>query len=131
MTRVNTVEPALLSGPHLVAEYREITRVFALSAAAHCKSTVSVPPSYRMGAGHVTFFYDKLGFIERRHRSLVEEMQRRGYKPTILEAAAGWRDKIPAIAWRDWMPSAADVATNLARLVEREPEFYNKLLIGA
>lgn len=130
MTRVNTIQPELLSGRHLVAEYREITRVFALSASAHERGAVAMPGAYKMGAGHVTFFYDKLGFIERRHRALVAEMQRRGYSPTILDAAAGWRDKIPAIAWRDWTPSAADVATNLARLVEREPEFYNKLLTG-
>lgn len=129
MTRVNTIGPSMLSGRHLVAEYREITRVFALSAKAHERGAVSAPEKYRMGAGHVTFFYDKLGFIERRHAALVAEMQSRGYSPTILHASDGWRDKIPAIAWRDWVPSAQDVAVNLARLVEREPGFYGGVMV--
>jgi hypothetical protein len=31
MTRVNLIEPADLSNPHLLAEYREITRIYALA----------------------------------------------------------------------------------------------------
>ncbi|ENT03393.1 hypothetical protein C038_02848 [Brucella sp. 63/311] len=34
MTRINCIPPAELTGPHLVAEYRELPRVFALVRAA-------------------------------------------------------------------------------------------------
>ena len=69
MTRINLVAPSMLTDQHLFAEYREITRLFALVRAACDKHPASairskIPDSYRLGVGHVLFFYDKLGFIE-------------------------------------------------------------------
>lgn len=126
MTRINTVDVTTLSRQHLVAEYREITRVFALSAAAHDRGLPVIPTTYRMGAGHVTFFYDKLGYIDRRFDALVAEMENRGYSPTMLNVGLAWRSQIPASAWQDWKPSEQDVEINMKRLVERDPEHYGK-----
>ncbi len=43
MTRINCVPVEELSGPHLVAEYRELPRVFALAQRAATRK-IAVPP---------------------------------------------------------------------------------------
>jgi len=85
MTRINVVPPQELSGPHLVAEYRELPRIFGLVRAriekGHSPSECKIPTEYRLGLGHVTFFYDKLGFLAKRQRQLIQEMLDRHYSP--------------------------------------------------
>ena len=87
MTRINVVPPEELSGPHLVAEYRELPRVFGLVRARIKKGQTpkdcKIPPQYRLGSGHVTFFFNKLHYLENRQRRLIREMENRGYKPTF------------------------------------------------
>ena len=77
MTRINLVPPAELCDKHLLAEYRELPRVFALA-----RDCPDAPREYKLGAGHVKFFYDKLGFLQERFGALVEECLRRGFKIT-------------------------------------------------
>lgn len=74
MTRINLVPPEELHRLHLIAEYRELPRVFSLA-----REGVEIPETYTFGHGHVKFFYNKLWFITLRHRLLVLEMERRGY----------------------------------------------------
>jgi hypothetical protein len=126
MTRINVLDPADLSAPHLLAEYREIMRVFGLASAANKRSFWTQPPSYRMGAGHVKFFFDKLGWIEKRHKALVEELRVRGYSPMIEDPAGAWRLVIPENLWNDWEPNDLDRETNWLRLVERDPKHYRR-----
>ena len=38
-----------------------------------------------MGIGHVRFFYDKLLFLQKRHRALVKEAQKRGFNLSKTE----------------------------------------------
>lgn len=78
MTRINVVPPRELSDKHLVAEYRELPRVFRLSYEWQQRGRpTSIPAEYTLGKGHVTFFYDKLGFLIKRHRQLCREMRHR------------------------------------------------------
>lgn len=122
MTRVNLVCPTELTVKHLVAEYREITRVFGLvrraQAAGRTPATCKIPAVYTMGAGHVTFFYDKLTFVAARYCMLINEMQRRGYKPTPVymhELVEGLHDH-----WMGcWEPTDGEVAVSRARILER------------
>ena len=68
-----------------MAEYREIARVYELARQAYPRrAEIKIPPAFVLGTGHVTFFYDKLGFVLARHALLIEEMQRRGYGPQYL-----------------------------------------------
>lgn len=79
MTRINCIPPAELTGPHLIAEYRELPRVFALVKAAIQRGETTTdrrnPPAYTLGTGHVRFFYMRLGYLAKRQASLVAEMQ--------------------------------------------------------
>lgn len=140
MTRINTVSPALLSRQHLIAEYREITRVFHWADMYWARPAADrkpLPKTYRLGAGHLYFFYDKLEWITARHHALQDEMRARGYTPTILDPAGPWRDVLPAAAWGSWAPGKHDHVTNLERLCLREPgnlhylQALNDLTMGA
>src|SRR3546814_5132779 len=75
MTRINCVPVHELSGPHLVAEYRELPRVFALAQKAAARGSFTQPQAYTLGKGHVLFFYTRLGYLARRHLELIEEMR--------------------------------------------------------
>mgnify|MGYP005850903769 CR=1 FL=1 len=112
MTRINCVPPEELSGPHLVAEYRELPRVFGLIRRA---KPGKAPQEYVMGQGHVRFFYDKAGWLLQRQRSLIEEMKRRGYKPRHTDPEA----LTNGLELGSWEPDERALAVNRARLVER------------
>lgn len=84
MTRINLIDPKALTDQHLFAEYREITRIFVQVQAALAKYPAQsvlakIPPSYRLGTGHVLFFYDKLAFIQRCYFMLKDEVLARGF----------------------------------------------------
>lgn len=122
MTRINLVPPSELHTKHLVAEYRELPRVFTLA-----RHGAAVPAEYVLGAGHVTFFYDKLLFLANRFTDLVKEMQRRGYKPTI-DAFAMWGHhpqnggSMPLTLFNDYTPTPKALALNRERLKQRQPK---------
>ncbi len=122
MTRINCIDPQELTGPHLVAEYRELPRIFTLARAAIERGEQPDDPRnprhYTLGKGHVRFFYPRLGFLVKRQQALIEEMLRRGYQPsyrTTEHLIAG----IPAPWCADWQPDEAAIAINKARITER------------
>lgn len=119
MTRINCVPVEELSGKHLVAEYRELPRIYGLATAALARGETPAdhPDRYALGQGHVRFFYSRMGFVIARHRQLIAEMKRRGYKPTFTAAPklADW----PRPWRRKWQPIPACMAINRARLRER------------
>ncbi|MFW2178204.1 MULTISPECIES: pyrimidine dimer DNA glycosylase/endonuclease V [unclassified Moraxella] len=132
MTRINLIEPTLLTDQHLFAEYREITRLFALVKQAcdkypQAKILAKIPPTYRMQTGHVLFFYDKLGFIEQRYFALRDEVIQRGFKVTLKDDIVDFRHIIDEHFYQDFSPSNTDLAVNIERLVEKiqaKPNWY-------
>lgn len=118
MTRINVVEPSELHDLHLLAEYRELPRVFALAAKASANDAwrKRQPHAYTLGTGHVLFFYDKLKWLSRRHQHLVREMKARGYKPKFTASLASQWKQIPAPYWRDYKPTAEAKSLNRERI---------------
>lgn len=122
MTRINCVPPHELSFKHLLAEYREIPRVFNLVRNAQARglkpADIVAPRIYTLGVGHVRFFYTRLAYLVRRQRMLVNEMVARGFAPqhTNPEGLAGGL----AEHWLgDWEPNALAIQKNRVRLKER------------
>jgi hypothetical protein len=119
VTRINCVPPEELTVKHLVAEYRELPRVFGLA-----RPNPDAPKQYTLGKGHVTFFYDKLAFCYKRQCSLVDEMLSRGFtvnfKPNNLllfhEDNGG---KLSRFLWNDWEPTIEAIEINRKRIAER------------
>ena len=118
MTRINCVPVEELNTKHLVAEYREISRVYALAVAAHKRGERPQDHGlrYTLGTGHVRFFYSRLGYVTKRNRELIAEMKRRGYNPTYDIVLM---PEVPESWARDWEPDEAALAENRARIKER------------
>jgi len=117
MTRINCVPAAELSRQHLVAEYRELPRVFALACKAYdARRKVVAPAAYTLGTGHVKFFYHRLGYCRRRFHELREEMLRRGYNPKYDATPV---PAVPSAWWADWEPDTAALTINRQRIAER------------
>lgn len=80
---------------------------------------LKIPNSYRLGTGHVTFFYNKLEFLRKRFGLLVDEMRSRCYTVNHADIPS-FTVAIPAEWWNDYQPTAAEIATSNARIEERK-----------
>lgn len=111
MTRVNCVPVKELCNSHLLAEYREMLRF------RHAKVDKKdiLPETYRMGKGHVKFFYNKGKYLFYRHLQLCEELENRGIAHNLFLDLSDWED------WQmnDWEPTEEDMKINRDRIRER------------
>lgn len=124
MTRVNVVDPSILSDKALAGEWHEIPRVFTLAKDAYWDGRVDAvlkkaPKDFTLGTGHVLFFYDKLSFILARYKVLALECQKRGWKINVLEDSVllKW---IPKRLMNDWEPTADAIRVSMERLIEKD-----------
>jgi hypothetical protein len=121
MTRINCVPPSELTDKHLLAEYRELPRLFALTRAWYDRDGdySSLPKVYTMGKGHVKFFYDKSLWLFMRQCQLYDECYDRGFRvtrrPNMIDSF--WDG--PRRSWNDWTPTPEALAINRARIKER------------
>lgn len=119
MTRINCVPPAELCGKHLVAEYRELPRVFAsVRGAIARQERPASGDRYTLGKGHVRFFYTRLAWLAARQAALIAEMLRRGYHPSF---GAPSLDGFPPEWCGDWQPDAEALRLNRERIAARMP----------
>lgn len=83
MTRINCIPVDELTNKHLVAEYRELPRIYGLVKKKISKNVkpfeIKKPSGYTLGTGHVLFFYDKLDWLTNRYNNLCDEMKHRGF----------------------------------------------------
>lgn len=122
MTRINVVAPADLTDQHLMAEWRELPRVFTLAIAAAARDDLAGPERYTLGTGHVRFFYTRLPYLARRHADLTTELAGRGFNLTP-------RPPLAAPFGHDWQPGGSARRQNVARLSAKillppRPNFY-------
>ena len=102
MTRINTCIPKALTDQHLVGEYNEIRRPVNLARKRfdkHGKKAFeNLTPQYKLGGGHVLFFYNKLKYLHKRFDAICTEMKVRGFNVNT-----GFDiDKIPDFLYNDW-----------------------------
>jgi len=115
MTRINLVDPSELCDQHLLAEHRELTRIPNAVARGRF-SLVGQPADYKLGEGHVRFFFDKLAFLQRRYAALHEECLARGFRVQNI-----WPQDLPdnPSLWRDYQPTEQALALNRERITAR------------
>lgn len=119
MTRINVVPVSELHDKHLLAEYRELPRVFGAAKKWHERGGIirDIPKSYRLGRGHVLFFYNKLLFCYSRQRQLVDECKRRGFNinhepsPELIDAHR--------LLLGNYIPTQAALRINRERIADR------------
>ena len=122
MTRINVIDPSRLSDKHLGAEYRELPRVFGLVREAQARGErpddPRNPQQYVLGAGHVRFFYPRLGYLVERYLWLCEECRKRG-RAVNFGNPAELTTGINAAWFGYWAPDAEAERLNVARINER------------
>jgi len=129
MTRINLVPVQELADQHLMAEYRELPRIFG-AVRKHVQDEKKVKDfkisnTYLLGTGHVTFFYNKLQFLADRHYDLVLECLRRGIK--ISNTGLNDISDIPTEWCSTYIPTDKDIELSRSRIIEKiqaKPEFY-------
>lgn len=131
MTRINCVEVETLIREHLVAEYRELPRIYALVKKSGGNPRKDAPFKYTMGKGHVLFFYNKLSYIYNRHIQLINEMHKRGYNTSFdIPSLETLKSEIPnEKMWHDWVPSEKDKLINIERINIRVKEMNEKKIL--
>ena len=122
MTRINVVPVEELSRQHLLAEYREITRLpgnlqQSLTRKSKLFSMSEIPPKYVLGPGHVKFFFNKMKFLENRYISILNEMVKRGYKPNFTDTTIF--SNCSAVFYNDYIPTPEAIQINRERIAER------------
>ena len=125
MTRINLVDPSHLTDKHLMAEYRELPRIFTavlkLQEQGKTPSDVDIPERYVLGKGHVKFFYNKISWLHHRFNTLVYELNKRNFNldselfSSIIDGAFRIGDN-----WRTgYKPSPEEIYLNMARICKR------------
>lgn len=129
MTRINLIPVQELADQHLLAEYRELPRVFgSVRTHAQNKKTTkdfNIRKEFILGNGHCTFFYDKLYYLQQRHICIVQECIRRNINVTLTEVND--ISDIPEQFCNDYIPSESEIRTSRARIVEqvqKKPSWY-------
>jgi len=116
MTRINVgVEPSKLSRQHLLAEHREIKRIPNAVRTGKAKIE-NIPENFRLGKGHVKFFYIRLGYLLKRYRKIYKECINRGFQ--VSDYSKAW-DGIPSNLMGDYHPTEKDRQIVKARIKER------------
>jgi len=122
MSRINLVDPSLLTQKALIAEYRELPRIFNLVRKAvergerpHYRRN---PNKYVLGTGHVRFLYPRLRWLVCRQRRLVDECVRRGIQIQYTDPES-LGEGIPAEWWGDYNPTIEAIKLNAKRIDER------------
>ena len=121
MVRVNLIDPRALADQHLVAEYNEI--LMLLGYVRKHPARERIPPTYRLGQGHILFFKDKLRYVKARHEDVKREMRRRGFR---TERTIDLAEFPPALR-NDWTPAPRDLAIIKERIIwkiGRKPTYY-------
>jgi len=99
MTRINAnIDPADLCDQHLIAEYREMVRIpnFVLGGSMTLSGVTYffldkqpkinwdlIPNRFKLGPGHVKFFYNKIRFLHHRFVLIKMTMHSRNIKNNI------------------------------------------------
>lgn len=126
MTRINLLSVKDLSNQHLIAEWRELPRIFTLVKTKLNKNQEIKPwEKYKMWTGHVKFFYDKLLFLQKRHKELTQELLYRKFNISNKNEIS--LDEFPKYLCNDYKPSDDDIEVSKTRIeqkINQKPDFY-------
>lgn len=122
MTRINTIDPSDLTDEWLLAEWRELPRIPNSILSGKAKIDFKkIPDQYRLGTGHVLFFYNKLNYLQKRHAMICKELDKRNIKrdPLVRVDLSSLDNVLRGCLCKDWQPSQKDHNVNIERLQER------------
>ena len=121
MTRINVgIPPAELTDKHLLAEHREIKRI--PNCVAKGKYNMEgIPDEFKLGKGHVKFFYNKLLYLYLRYWKLYLECKNRGFN--IQNYSKAWNG-LPEELLNNYEPTDVDREIVRERINEKLQRKY-------
>jgi hypothetical protein len=122
MTRISSgIKPIELCDKMLLAEHREIIRI--PNTIKSGKAIVeNVPNSFRLGAGHVKFFYNKGKYLFDRYKDLHQECLERGFN---VQNYSSCFDNLPPKLYNDWQETDKVRPIVIKRINERLANMKN------
>lgn len=132
MTRINLIPIEELSDQHLLAEMRELPRIFS-----HVKKygiSKNIPEKFCLGKGHVIFFTNKLEFLSNRYISLIKEWEIRGFNWNYNYQYFLYHNKdvIKSKLQIKWNPTIEEIELSRQRIEEKikqKPKYYKWTII--
>jgi len=122
MTRINaSIPPAELCDQMLIAEHREIVRIPNTIKSGKAK-VENIPDDFRLGTGHVKFFYNKLSYLQQRYLKLHHECLNRGFNVTDYSKAFC---DVPYSLWNTWIPNKSTVRPLLVERINKRMSTMN------
>lgn len=124
--RCNTgLNPLYLADQHLIAEQVELLMVTGMLRKNNFQHKSPIPPYFKLGTGHITFWFNKLLYLQKRLQAVKNEVNRRGFKVMDREIdLTGFPQKYI----NDWSPTLEDSKIVRNRIVEKmlkkEPGFW-------
>lgn len=125
MTRINLIDPAELTDQHLFAEFREIKMVAtSLNRSLRARGIDGVlgmiPPRFTLNKGHVSFFFDKGSYLQKRYAKVCEEMDNReiNYDKSKTFDDVGTFATDPRLC-NDWVPDTFALTIIKNRIQQR------------
>jgi hypothetical protein len=116
MTRINVGIPVKeLTNKHLIAEHRELKRIPNVVTRGRC-NLKNIPDQFSLGKGHVSFFYNKLGYLKERYIDLYNECIARGFN--VQNYLPSW-DGVPQELMNNYTPTERDVYIIRERIADR------------
>ena len=116
MTRINVgIPPVELTDKHLLAEHREIKRIPNCITKGRYNMD-GIPDRFKLGTGHVKFFYNKLLYLKNRYIKLYEECISRGFN--VQNYINAW-DNVPNELMNDYKVKVNDIRIIRERINEK------------
>jgi len=127
------VDPKLLTDQWLIAEQVELLMIPGMLERFGWKINNPIPEHFVLGKGHMTFWFNKLDYLSRRHDEVKKEVNRRGFKVTCRYIA------VPSVVWDScvkYNPSMSDSLKLRSRLTDKiaaKPDIwrYNRKLLSS
>jgi len=117
MTRINVgILPKELKDKQLLAEHREIIRI-PNNVRKGRYNLEGQPLKFKLGTGHVKFFYNKLEYLKLRYNKIYEECISRGFK--VQYYGDCFKDLNPELC-NDYIPTKRDRKILIGRLREKK-----------
>lgn len=118
MTRINLIDPKELTDQHLLAEYRELPRIFsAVKKKILENKKIIAWKEYKMWTWHVIFFYDKLLFLQKRLEKIILECRKRNFNISFTNNYD--LSDFPLELQKDYIPTEKDLEISKWRISEK------------
>lgn len=123
--RCNIFPVEMISDQHLIAERRELCMPSALLHSKLIKGNTypsiitSIPSNLSMGKGYITFWINKLAYLESRYNQITHEMHLRGFSPDPKLKCIRIEKLDYTLFYNQWTPCINDLVITRNRIADR------------